>query len=64
MEAKVIYIDGSIGVVDVSRIYDLHEENKIAAYQIYHGWVEVRRKQLSAPNFQGPERRKSHFTMR
>lgn len=64
MEAKVIYRDGSIGVVNVSKIFDLTEEGKIAAYQVYHRWVEVRRRQVSDPNFQGPERRKSYFTIR
>jgi hypothetical protein len=61
MEAKVIYSDGSFGAVDVSRLHDLTEESKIAAYQVYHRWVEVRRRQVSDPNYQGQERRKSYF---
>ncbi len=64
MEIKVIYGDGSIGVVNVSRIDDLTEEGKIVAYEIHRRWVEVRRSQASDPHFQGPERRKSHFIIR
>ena len=61
METKVIYRDGSIGVVDASTVDKIRAEGEIAAYQVSHKWVEVRRKQVSDPNYQGPERRKSHF---
>ncbi len=63
METKVIYRDGSIDVVDALTIDKLKEDGKIAAYQVSHRWVEVRRKLLSDPNYQGPERRRSHFTI-
>jgi hypothetical protein len=63
MKTKVIYGDGSIETVHVSKIDDLAEEGKIAAYQIYDKWVEVRRKQVTDGKYQGPERRKSHFTI-
>ncbi len=63
MMTRVIYRDGSIDVVDDSIIDGLRKEGKIAAYKVVHRWVEVRRKQLTDPNYQGPERRKSHFTM-
>lgn len=61
METKVIYSDGSVQIVHISKIEDLTEEGKIAAYQIHDRWVELRRKQVADPNYQGPERRKSHF---
>ncbi len=63
METKVIYRGGSIGVVHVSRLEDLADEGRIVAYQIHNRWVEFRRKQQSDPNYQGPERRRSHFIM-
>jgi len=61
MEAKVIYRDGSIGIVGVLEIDDLAEEGKIAAYKIYHKWIEIRRKHVYDSNYKGPERRKSNF---
>lgn len=57
MFLKVIYRDGTAGVVKASTIDELMETGKIFAYHCSEGWVEVRRKQ-SNPNYQGPERRK------
>jgi hypothetical protein len=57
MLIKVIYSDGSTGLLRTSRLAKLVKRNRIAAYQSFEGWVEVRRKH-SNPNFQGPERRK------
>ncbi len=61
---KVIYSDGTLGQVDSSVIEELRTEGKIAAYQDFHTWIEVRRNLSSDQSYQGPERRKSHFTIR
>ncbi|HJV64795.1 MAG TPA: hypothetical protein VJ550_03580 [Geomonas sp.] len=63
MKTKVIYEDGSIKTVHVSRIEDLVEKGKVAAYNIEDKWIEVRRRQVTDFGYQGPERRKSHFTI-
>ena len=57
MLIKVIYSDGSNGMLRTSRLAKLVKMNRIAAYESFDGWVEVRRGQ-SNPNYQGPERRK------
>ena len=57
MLIKVIFSDGSNGMIRTSRLAKLVKMNRIAAYQSFEGWVEVRRKQ-SNPNYQGQERRK------
>lgn len=56
MLIKVIYSDGSTGMLRTSRVVKLIKMNRIAAYLSFNGWVEVRRKQ-SKPDYQGPERR-------
>jgi hypothetical protein len=58
MLTKVIYRDGTFGEVDSSRIDELKSEGRIAAYHIYHRWIDVRRKQLSDTDYHGVERRK------
>ena len=57
MLIKVLYADGSTGMLRTSRLAKLVRMNRIAAYQAFDRWVEVRRKH-SNPNYQGPERRK------
>jgi hypothetical protein len=54
---KVIYRDGTIGIVNASAIDKLRNEGKLYAYNVYHGWVKVRRKHPSDQNYKGPERR-------
>ena len=61
MFLKVIYRDGTAGMVKASTIDDLMETGKIFTYHCSEGWVEIRRKQ-SNPNYQGPERRKHDLT--
>lgn len=58
MMTKIIYRDGTLDIVDASIIEGLRNEGKIAAYQVFHRWVEVRRMQQSNPDYHGPERRK------
>jgi hypothetical protein len=58
MLTKVIYRDGKVGEVVSSTIEELRHEGKIAAYQVFHRWVEVRREQQSNPNYKGSETRK------
>jgi hypothetical protein len=57
MLIKVIFTDGSTGMIKASRLGKLVKNHQIAAYQTFDRWVEVRRKQ-SNPNYRGPERRK------
>jgi len=57
MQAKVIFRDGTISMVDASVINALISEGKVAAYESPGGWREVRRMQAD-PNYRGPERRK------
>lgn len=57
MLIKVIYADGSSGMVRTSRLAKLVKLNRIAAYESFDRWVEVRRKQ-SDQTYRGPERRK------
>jgi hypothetical protein len=56
MLIKVIYSDGFIGMLKITRLAKLVKMNRIAAYESFDGWVEVRRK-LKNPDYQGPERR-------
>ena len=60
MNLKVIYRNGTSDIAKASAADELIKTGKIIAYHTSEGWVEVRRKQISA-NYQGPERRKSHF---
>ena len=46
MLIKVIYADGSTGLLRTSRLARLIKLNRIAAYQAFDRWVEVRRKQV------------------
>ncbi len=55
---KVMFSDGSLGMISPSRLVKLIKLNKIAAYQPFDVWVEVRRKGNSG-NYRGPERRKT-----
>jgi len=57
MLIKVIYSDGSTGLLRTSRLAKLLRMNRIAAYLSFEGWVEVRRNR-SNPNYQGQERRR------
>jgi hypothetical protein len=57
MLIKVIYSDGSTGMLRTSRLAKLIKMDRVAAFQSFNGWVEVRRKQPN-PKYQGPERRK------
>ncbi|HJV64305.1 MAG TPA: hypothetical protein VJ550_01085 [Geomonas sp.] len=64
MTVKVININGLLKLVHVSELEDLAEENRIVAYKIHGGWVELRRRQVTNPSYRGAERRKSHFVLR
>ncbi len=55
---KVMFADGSQGMISPSRLVKLMKLNKIVAYQPFDVWVEVRRKG-NRGNYRGPERRKS-----
>jgi len=48
MLIKVIYPDGSIGLIKTAHFTKLVKMNLIAAYQSFEGWVEIRRKQTIA----------------
>jgi hypothetical protein len=60
MLIKVIYADGSSGMLRTSRLSKLISKNRIAAYEVFDRWIEVRRKQ-SHSGYPGPERRKQGF---
>jgi hypothetical protein len=55
MFIKVIYPDGTSGMVRASSIDRLIRTGKIIAYHCSDGWVELRRKQYL--RYKGPERR-------
>ncbi len=55
MLTKVIYSDGSNGMIRTDRLAKLVKMNQIASYESFNGWVEVRRKSESA--FNGEDRR-------
>lgn len=56
MLIKVIYPDGSSGMVRSSTLGKLTKEGAIVAFKCTEGWVEVRRKHDPA-DYRGPERR-------
>ncbi len=57
MLTKVIYADGSSGIVRTCRLAKLIKMNQIASYASFNSWVELRRKKLS--EFNGMDRRKA-----
>ncbi len=57
MFRKVIYPDGTSGMVNVSKIYGLINAGKIIAFHYSDGWLDVRRKNKGA--FNGVDRRKT-----
>jgi len=57
MFLKVIYPNGTSGIVKASIIEGLMRTGKIIAFHCSEGWVEVRRKSKSA--YSGVERRKT-----
>ena len=59
---KVMFSDGSLGMIRASRLVKLMKLGKIAAYQPFDVWVEVRRKRKS-DDYIGPERRRSNLPM-
>ncbi len=56
MLIKVIYADGSTGLVRSSALGRMTKEEKIVAFKCTEGWVELRRKHAPA-DYEGPERR-------
>jgi hypothetical protein len=60
LHLKVLYPDGTSGIIKASILEGLIKTGKIVAFHCSEGWVEVRRKQKSK-NYLGPERRKSNF---
>ncbi len=56
---RVIFCDGSQGMVRGSRLGKMIRQGKIAAYMPFDLWVEVRRKGLTG--YDGPERRVAQF---
>jgi hypothetical protein len=59
MLIKVIFSDGSLGMVKSAQLVALVKVGKIVAYKPFEDWVEVRRTQCNG-KYQGPERRKLH----
>ena len=57
MQIKVIYPDGTSGMVRASTIDGLMKESKIIAFHCSEGWVEVRRKSKST--YDGVDRRRT-----
>ena len=55
MLIKVIFSDGSLGMVRASLLGKLISLGKIVAYQPFDEWVEMRRKRNS--DFKGADRR-------
>ena len=60
---KVMFANGSLGMIRASRFIKLMKLGKIAAYQPFDDWVEIRRKKCN-DNYYGPERRKSGLSTR
>ena len=58
MFLKVIYPDGTSGMVKSSTIDGLTKEGKIIAFHCSEGWVEVRRKR-NVEEYKGMDRRKN-----
>ena len=61
MFLKVIYPDGTSGMVKASTIEGLMKSEKIIAFHCSEGWVEVRRKSKSA--YLGADRRRTNPEM-
>jgi hypothetical protein len=55
MLIKVIFSDGSLGMVRASRLVKFVKMGKIAAYQPFDDWVEIRRKRNTG--YKGSDRR-------
>jgi len=55
MLLKVIYPDGTPGIVQSPTVEELIKAEKIVAFHWAEEWVEVRRKRNS--DYKGPERR-------
>ncbi len=62
MYLKVIYPDGTTGMVKSSTIPGLIKAGKIVAFQCSEGWVEERRK--NKERYYGLERRKALVTFK
>jgi hypothetical protein len=60
MFLKVIYPDGTSGVVKSSTLEGLIKAGEIVAFHCSEGWVEARRKRNNA-NYTGLERRRSNM---
>ena len=58
MFLKVIYPDGTSGMVKASIIEGLMKSGKIIAFHCSEGWVEVRRRR-NVEEFNGIDRRKT-----
>ncbi len=56
MLIKVMYPDGSSGMIRSSALGKLTKEGTIVAFKCTEGWVEVRRKH-DPSDYRGPERR-------
>jgi len=60
MLVKVVYKDGSTGMVRPVRLVSLLEAGEIVGFQGTEGWVEIRREMAeeNENGYHGPERRK------
>lgn len=60
MLVKVVYTDGSTGMVRPIRLAGLLESGRIVGFQGAEGWVEIRREMVEEDEngYSGPERRK------
>ncbi len=54
---KVMFADGSLGMVNATRFSKLMRLGNVVAYQPFDVWIELRRK--GNTDYFGPERRKS-----
>ncbi len=55
MQIKVIFTDGSQGMIKASRLVEFIRMGEIAAYKPFEHWVDLRRKRNDG--YTGPERR-------
>ncbi len=58
MLIKVLFTDGSQGMIKTSRLVEFIRMGDIAAYKPFEDWIEVRRKENDG--YTGSERRTLH----
>jgi hypothetical protein len=55
MLIKVLFTDGSQGMIRTARLVEFIRMSEIAAYKPFEDWIELRRKRNDG--YMGPERR-------